>query len=301
MFSPSCPLCKSVTTSRSFEGRGESNEVINSRMKASGSYSGGRDIYLCMECGLYFCHPLPNPHDLLAAYDGVSDEYFVSQNEFRYKTFQKSFLKFSRAVKFSSKEVSVTDIGAAGGVFLSVLKNLGYEARGIEASSWLAEFGRENYGVNLIQGDIRDFVPSMESMDIITYWDVLEHVADPQSELGILASRLKPGSIVLVSLPSTDSFSFKTLKWRWPMHLDVHLFYFNKKSLESLFESFGFNLIYASNYPQRLSLGYLLLRVILILFPSFPASKLALLTKGPLNFVPIRYSIGQRVFAFRKK
>lgn len=301
MLSPVCPLCKSANTSSSFKGRGDSIEVLNSEMKASGSASGGRDIYACATCGVYFCHPLPDPEELLAAYDGASDDNFVSQNEFRYKTFKKSFLKFSKAAGLGPNEVSVTDIGAAGGVFLHVMKDLGYPARGLEANSWLAEYGRENYGVNLIQGDIRDFVPSADRLDIVTYWDVLEHIANPQSDLGMLAPKLKLKSVVLLSLPSTDSLSFKALRWRWPMHLDVHLFYFNKKSLESLFESFGFTLIYTSKYPQQLSLGYLLLRVMLVFFPSLPASRLAFLLKGPLNLIPIKYSIGQRVLAFQKK
>lgn len=301
MPTPVCPLCESTNTLVSFEGRSESAGVLNSRMKASGSDSRGRDIYQCGGCEVYFCNPLPRPQELLDAYDGSPDINFVSQNEFRYKTFRKSFMEFSNAAQLSPESVSVTDIGAAGGVFLHVLKDLGYTGRGIEASSWLAEYGRQNYGVNLVHGDVRNFVPSENDKDVITYWDVLEHLADPHADLGILSSRLKPQSLILVSLPSTDSLSFKVLRWRWPMHLDVHLFYFNKKSLESLFNRYGFSLIYSAKYPQTLSLGYVLLRTILVIFPYLPASRFAFLRKGPLNSIPVKYSIGQRVFAFQKK
>jgi len=298
---PSCPLCSSTDTERSFKGRGDSNEILNLRMKASGSASGGRDIFRCKGCEVYFCHPLPNSQDLLDAYDGASDDNFVSQNEFRYRTFKKSFIEFSNATHLGSESISITDIGAAGGVFLRVLKDLGFQARGIEASAWLAEYGRVNYGVDLKQGDLRDFVPSSNKLDLVTYWDVLEHLSDPRADLGTLSIKLKPNSVVLVSLPSTDSFSFKVFGWRWPMHLDVHLFYFNKKSLESLFNSYGFSIVYSSKYPQTLSLGYLSLRILLVVFPFLPANRLAFLTRGPMNSIPIRYSIGQRVFAFQKK
>lgn len=301
MPSPVCPLCNSVDTSSSFVGSRNTVESLNLSMKASGSASGGRDIFACASCSVYFCHPLPDSEELLAAYDGYPDDNFVSQNEFRYKTFKKSFSKFIKAVGVTPNEVSVTDVGAAGGVFLKVLKDSETQARGLEASSWLAEYGRKNYGVNLKQGDIRDFVPSPDRLDIVTYWDVLEHVSSPRKELEFLADKLMSKSIVLVSLPSTDSFSFKILKWRWPMHLDVHLFYFNRKSLERLFESFGFKLIYRSRYPQQLSLGYLVLRAALIFFPTTSTSRFTFLIKGPLNLIPIRYSIGQRVLAFQKK
>ena len=84
------------------------------------------------------------------------------------------------------------------------------------------------------------------------------------------------------------------------MHLDVHLFYFNKKSLNSLFQSCGFKLMYESKYPQKLSLGYLLFRVLKIVFPEVDESRINYLTRGFLNLIPIKYSVGQRVFAFEK-
>jgi hypothetical protein len=269
-------------------------------MKASGSDTGGRDIYRCGACTVFFCYPLPDQEELISAYDEYSDENFVSQNEFRYRTFKNSFVKFLREVDLPQNEISVCDIGAAGGVFLKCLGDLGYLSNGFEVNSWLVNYGVKNYKVNLIQGSSRDFIPSDDKLDVITFWDVLEHLSEPKKDLRDLSLKLKKNSIIFVSLPSTDSKSFKIMGWKWPMHLDVHLFYYNKKSLEILFESLGLKKIYQSNYPQELSLGYLLFRAFRILFPRVSSARLDFLIEGFLNSFSIRYSIGQRVFAFQK-
>jgi hypothetical protein len=134
-------------------------------------------------------------------------------------------------------------------------------------------------------------------LDVVSLWDVLEHLSDPYAELKSLSSRLKSKSLVIISLPSTDSKSFKLLKWQWPMHLNVHLYYFNKKSLDRLFSSCGFKMIYNAKYGQRLSLGYLIHRAVILLFPNMSFN---FYKSNILNRIPISYSVGQRIYLFEK-
>jgi hypothetical protein len=272
----------------------------NIALKASGSATKGRNIHLCMACQVFFCHPLPSQADLLLEYDASEDENFVSQNQFRYKTFYFHFNKIIRALSLDLQNISVTDIGAASGVFIKVANDLGVESKGYEANNWLVNYGRKKYKVDLHQGSIRNFMPSENKLDIVTFWDVIEHLSEPYDELKFLSSRLKSKSVVIISLPSTDSNSFKLLKWHWPMHLNVHLFYFNKNSLNLLLSSCGFKMIHSAKYGQRLSLGYLVYRFIKILRPSMEDTSLKFLTNGCLNRVSIKYSVGQRIYVFEK-
>ena len=295
-----CPICDSLLLTSAFKAKREKSNQTEYSMKASGSDSRGRNIYFCKDCTVYFCHPLPNQVDLFTSYDQFNDGEFVSQNIYRYKTFKTQFMKFINQSNLVISKIFVTDIGAASGVFLKMVMDSGGTGRGFEANKWLVTQGVENFGVDISQGSIRNFVSTEELLDVVTLWDVLEHLSEPRTDLMYLSSRLKSKSIVLVTLPSTDSKSFKWLGWRWPMHLDVHLFYFNKKSLNSLFQSCGFKLMYESKYPQKLSLGYLLFRVLKIVFSEVDESRINYLTRGFLNLIPIKYSVGQRVFAFEK-
>jgi 2-polyprenyl-3-methyl-5-hydroxy-6-metoxy-1,4-benzoquinol methylase len=295
-----CPICRSNSTKLSYSAQHKKIINANNQLKASGSEAGGRNIYRCMECEVFFCHPLPSQDELMLEYDSSDDEAFVSQNEFRYKTFDYHFNLLIGELNLDIGNIFVTDIGAASGVFLKVANTLGAQGRGFEANKWLVNYGRNNYKVDLIQGSIREFIPSENKVDIVSFWDVIEHLSEPYEELFFLSSQLKPKSIVIISLPSTDSKSFKLLKWYWPMHLNVHLFYFNKKSLNYLLSSCGFKMIHTAKYEQTLSLGYLIYRGIKIFFPNIKDTSVKFLTDRFLNRISIKYSIGQRIYVFEK-
>ena len=244
---------------------------------------------------------MPSPLDLFEAYNETSDEDFVSQNDYRFSTFKKYFLDFLDNCNIDKSVIHVTDIGAASGVFLSVLKSHEISGSGLEANDWLVKYGISNYGVDLKRGGDGDFVPKRNLKNIITYWDVLEHLPDPINSISKVANILEKNSLIYLSLPSTDSKSFKFFRWRWPMHLDVHLYYYNQKSLDLLFSKFGFQRIYTSKYWQRISVGYLILRMLRIFnynrFADIDSTKF---TRGFLNRIPITYSVGQRIYVYKK-
>ena len=295
-----CPVCRSYSIKMSYSAQDKKIVNANKKLKASGSATKGRNIYLCMECKVFFCHPLPSQRDLILEYDSSDDENFVSQNQYRYKTFNYHFNKMIRELSLDIKSIYVTDIGAASGVFIKVVSDLGVEGRGYEANKWLVNYGRKKYKVDLHQGSIRDFKPSKNKIDLVSFWDVIEHLSEPYDELKFLSSKLKSKSIIMISLPSTDSKSFKLLRWHWPMHLNVQLFYFNKSSLNYLLSSCGFKMIHTAKYGQKLSLGYLIYRFIKIFLPNVNDSSLKFLTNSFLNRISIKYSIGQRIYVFEK-
>ena len=295
-----CPICRSNSTKLSYSAKQKKIINANIQLKASGSETKGRNIYKCMECEVFFCHPLPSQDEIMLEYNSSGDEAFVSQNEYRFKTFDHHFNLLIRELNLDIGNIFVTDIGAASGVFLKVASNLGVQGRGFEANKWLVDYGRNNYNVDLFQGSLKDFIQSKNKTDIVSFWDVIEHLTEPYEELFYLSSQLKPKSIVIISLPSTDSKSFKLLKWHWPMHLNVHLFYFNRKSLNYVLSSCGFKMIHSAKYEQKLSLGYLIYRGVKMFLPNIKDTSVKYFTGCFLNRISIKYSIGQRIYVFEK-
>jgi len=298
MDSVACPVCHSQLTNLSYSAKIKKKVAANNNLKSSGSAKGGRNIYKCSDCEVYFCHPLPKQDKLLEEYDSSHDQAFVSQNEFRYYTFNLHFQRILSKLGLNTKDLYITDIGAATGVFLKVANDLGIAGCGYEANKWLVQYGRTEYNVNINQGSIDNFTPFLDKLNVVSLWDVLEHLSDPYTELKSLSSQLKSKSLIIISLPSTYSRNFKLLKWRWPMHLNVHLYYFNKKSLDRLFSSCGFRMIYSAKYGQRFSLGYLIYRAIMILFPNVSVN--FFWSNTIFNRMPITYSVGQRIYLFEK-
>ena len=77
----------------------------------------------------------------------------------------------------------VIDIGCAGGAFPKAADDLGFNVVGIEPSKYLCEWGKKEYGLDLRPGILDEHDFEKESFDVITLWDVVEHLIDPRVEI----------------------------------------------------------------------------------------------------------------------
>ena len=71
-----------------------------------------------------------------------------------------------------------------------------------------------------------------KKFDLISFWDVFEHVIDLNKTLIICKKLLKKNGILLLNIPDHGSLSRKILKKNWPFYLNVHLYYFEKKNTQ---------------------------------------------------------------------
>ena len=294
-----CPICSAQCASQVFRAKSpEKSGLIT--FTASGYSRGGRDLFKCMNCKLIFCSPLPDPRRLSDSYDQGEDFDFISQNHSRISTFAKALKKINPEIRSRVCE-EVVDVGTASGAFLVALRQHGGRGLGIEPNGWLVEHARTVYNVNVVKGDTA-FLETLESaIRTVSMWDVLEHLPNPKEVADLLQRKIACGGHLLLSLPDTGSMSFKLLKFSWPMHLDVHLLYYNKSSLNALLVPRGFQLVESRKYTQELSLGYILLRA-LRMTSDIPKEKALykVLMSGLMQKVTIRYSIGQRFYLYKK-
>jgi 2-polyprenyl-6-hydroxyphenyl methylase/3-demethylubiquinone-9 3-methyltransferase len=100
------------------------------------------------------------------------------------------------------------DIGCGGGLFLSKLKAEGAEVTGVELSDTRAFYAKEKHGIEVVKRTIEDeYWKSFHgTFDIVTLWDVIEHVNYPFATLQAAAKMLKPGGILLIDTPCRDAF-----------------------------------------------------------------------------------------------
>lgn len=100
------------------------------------------------------------------------------------------------------------DIGCGGGLFLSKLKAEGADVTGIELSDTRAHYAKTKHGFEVIKRTIEDdhWKAFYGSYDIVTLWDVIEHVNYPLATLQTAAKMLKPGGLLLIDTPCRDAF-----------------------------------------------------------------------------------------------
>ncbi|MEI7671697.1 MAG: class I SAM-dependent methyltransferase, partial [Deltaproteobacteria bacterium] len=114
------------------------------------------------------------------------------------------------------------------------------EVAGIEPNRRLSDaLNREGYPV--IPSTLEDAEIPAEQYDVVSLFNVLEHLWDSVYSLKRINRLLKPGGLVVVEIPDFDSPSRKRFgKYWFPYHLPRHLSHFTKKTLTSLMNECGF-------------------------------------------------------------
>lgn len=102
------------------------------------------------------------------------------------------------------KGLRVLDVGAGGGGFLGMAKGLGAEVAGIELSSAARAHASNTYGIELASQPLSDASWDGRRFDVVTVWDLIEHLADPKAMLRRITELLAPGGRVAITTPARE-------------------------------------------------------------------------------------------------
>jgi SAM-dependent methyltransferase len=124
----------------------------------------------------------------------------------------------------------VLDIGCGGGLFLAKMQAAGADVLGVELSDTRAHYAKTKYGFEVVKRTIEDeYWKSFHgTFDVVTLWDVIEHVNFPLATLSAAAKMLKSGGILLIDTPCRDAFyhrfgefTYKISGGRFPTFLNT--------------------------------------------------------------------------------
>jgi SAM-dependent methyltransferase len=121
------------------------------------------------------------------------------------------------------------DIGAGSGFLVEQAIQMGYEAEGIEPSSWLQKTA-EQRGLRVHLGTFPHRAVT-GLFDIITLIDVVEHVSQPLQLLRRIAEALHPDGMAVLVTPDVSSFAARVMGWKWWHFRVAHIGYFNQRNL----------------------------------------------------------------------
>ena len=223
--------------------------------------------------------PRPSEQELVGAYADVEDPVYLAEKENRYLTFRRAVRLLGPA-----EGRRLLDVGAYCGIFVDVAREAGFAAEGLELSRWAAAQARK-LGLVIHEQTLSERAGSGDLYDVLTMWDVIEHVADPRRELAAAFALLRPGGRLHLSTIDTGSLVARALGPRWPWLMHMHLCYFDQQNLSALLESVGFRVIGRRNYTHTVSAAYLFRKAA----ASFPL--LAPLLRAASFFVPARLAV----------
>jgi SAM-dependent methyltransferase len=240
-------------------------------------------------CQLVFIYPRPPMEKVNEEYKSAIDMNHATERGNRIKSFKRVFRQNTlMQYLVENAHCSLLDIGSASGEFVECAAQLGIQAQGIEPSIHLSSIARTKYGLNVATGFLDTSNYPSSHFNIVSMMDVLEHLESPSTMLNDISKILDSNGILILNLPMIDTFTARLMRFKWPFFLEVHLYYFTKKSIESLLKNNGFKIVQTSRYSQSLSIGYLLNRVFGKDFPKF------------LGLIPFRYCMGQRTIIAKK-
>lgn len=134
----------------------------------------------------------------------------------------------------------ILDLGCSSGGFLGFFQGNSWKLYGIEMSVDCAKRAEERTGAQVFVGDIPHAPFAPESFDVITCFDVLEHLFEPLKVLAKVREWLKPNGIFYVQVPNIDSAEARVFGTYWHgLELPRHLFHYSPASLTFLAESVG--------------------------------------------------------------
>ena len=188
-------------------------------------------IVTCNQCGYVYANPRWSEIELIDAYTAVEDETYVTEREGRELTFRKHLQSLEKFTGPANGR-SLLDVGAYIGVFVEVAATADWDSWGVEPSDWAAAEAQKR-GLNVINGtqDVADL--QGRQFDVVTMWDVIEHVDSPSQEIAKAYKLLKPGGLLAVHTMDVDSLTARVMGSRWPWLMDMHLHYFSQKTLRA--------------------------------------------------------------------
>jgi SAM-dependent methyltransferase len=156
----------------------------------------------------------------------------------------------------------VLDVGCSSGAWLEVAGAAGLAATGVEIGETTARDARRR-GLDVRTGTVEHCFGerASERFELITFWDVLEHLRDPRRELEVAARLLAPGGLIAATFPNVAGWyprlTYRLLArwtgaWEYP-ELPVHLYDFAPATARLLLERAGYRLQHIRTLPVPFS------------------------------------------------
>jgi len=218
-----CPVCDGATFLDLFE-------------------AGGEPFVKCVDCGLVLINPRPVRSQLMATYDtDYSRSYMIKAP----KKLRRARRWVSRIQKRFTETGRWLDVGCSAGFVVKAAAEAGFEAHGLDLEPAGLRYAREVLGLeNIRHGTLVENDYPAAYFDVISLYDVIEHVPDLRVLLAALSRVLVPGGVIEIRTPDINHFRVpKNLETWGEIKPTEHLYYFSKSTLARLLDRYGLQIV----------------------------------------------------------
>ncbi len=210
------------------------------------------DIVECANCGHRQLARMPTEAELLELYVGARADHYLEEARGQAVTARASLEQIER----HARRGRFLDLGGWVGFMLVEARGRGWEVTGVEPSAFAAEHARREFGLDVVEGDLLAADLPAHSYDAVVLGDVIEHLVDPLAALEHIGRLLAPGGVVYLTLPDSGSRLARLLGARWWSILPTHVQYFSRRSITTLLERAGYEVLEITTAPKTFSIRY---------------------------------------------
>jgi 2-polyprenyl-3-methyl-5-hydroxy-6-metoxy-1,4-benzoquinol methylase/Zn ribbon nucleic-acid-binding protein len=183
--SRSCPVCQADQPQKLW-------------LKDGGSY------VKCSKCHMCYLNPVFTDQaikDFYVGYPTTQADVVKNESEFYRRIYERGLSLIS---KFTSQG-ALLDVGCSSGFFLDVAREKGWKTNGIELNQKELAVAVSN-GHPVHQKVLED-CQFLEKFQVISLWDVFEHIKNPTSFLSAIRENLAPGGVLFIQTPNFEALA----------------------------------------------------------------------------------------------
>lgn len=198
----------------------------------------GLRLARCARCSMVYVSPVPAAFASGRYYQQAGTEYYLSPAKLEGDYAPERFERELRLFRKHCRRGRVLDVGCSSGAFLFHLKGRfpgDYEVLGTDVSGAPLDYA-ESRGVPVVRGDFPGQDLGGRQFEAVSFWAVLEHLAEPRSFLERAWQALKPEGVCFVLVPNLSSLAMRLLGARCRCVYPQHLNYFTPATLRRLVE-----------------------------------------------------------------
>ncbi len=191
-------------------------------------------LFKCLSCNFIFSKRIPTQDELIIHYKKYSRGGTISSITI------KRYNELLDELEIYRNTNNLLDVGCGDGYFLEVAKERGWNVYGTEFSDEAIDVCKQK-GITIHQGVLNSQNYNGIKFDIISSFEVIEHINNPREEIKNISDLLRVNGVFYVTTPNFNSFSRFFLGPKWNViEYPEHLSYYTPKTIKKFFQKHDF-------------------------------------------------------------
>ena len=175
---------------------------------------------------------------------GLGYGNYLAQSDWRMEKSRRYVRRVSAIAQFAGRPTGagtrLLDVGSGYGFFRAAAAEQGWQHDGEDVSKYAAQAGQEIFGFPTFAGTLEEFAAQTKATyDVVTLFDTIEHIEDPEAFMRTVAGLLAPGGLCVVRTPNLQALELEVFgRFQHSLKLE-HLQYFSAASICHLSERVG--------------------------------------------------------------